>query len=627
MTKTKRQYGLWPSPVSPASVAGSLRLSDVQWDSDGSTLVWLEEESGHGTLVAYDGESAPRRLTDTLSVRARVGYGGGDFHVHDGSVYFVERESGRLHRLPVAGGLAEPITPPCGLAACPTPSPDGRWVAYVHTVENVDRLAVVDASGSSWPQILAQGSDFYMQPSWHPDGRHLAWVEWDHPSMPWIGCRLVLATLAVDSLLPRIVDRDVVAGGPDTSVFQPEFSRDGRSLRFITDEADFGVLNVVELDSRARRTFSVPGVDLTLPAWIQGMRTHGELPEGNRIFVTGTKDGFAVCLLVNTDTNEVVIANQFPEYTSVDQPTVNPVDGRVASLASSSRVNTRIVVGDSTRAKVVRRSSVENLGPGDFSNPEPRTWDTSENSKAHGLFYAPVSSRFESDGLPPLVVLVHGGPTSQHRAAFSGQVQFLTTRGYAVLAPNHRGSTGYGRAYMTTLERNWGVFDVEDSVSGAESLVRAGLVDAERMAIMGGSAGGFTVLQTMIEYPNVFAAGICLFGVSNQLTLAASTHKFELRYSDWLLGTLPEASRVYRERSPEYRADEIRRPLALFHGEDDVAVPRSQSDAIARALERSRTPHLYRVFPGEGHGWRRRETIEEYYASLESFLTAYLVYR
>jgi dipeptidyl aminopeptidase/acylaminoacyl peptidase len=205
-------------------------------------------------------------------------------------------------------------------------------------------------------------------------------------------------------------------------------------------------------------------------------------------------------------------------------------------------------------------------------------------------------------------------------------VQFLATRGYAVLVVNYRGSTGYGRAYMLALRGQWGVADVEDCVSGALELARAGRVDGGRMAIMGGSAGGFTVLQTMINYPEAFAAGISMFGVANQFTLVAETHKFEERYNDTLIGPLPGAAALYRERSPQFRASEIRRPMAIFQGEIDEVVPKNQSDVIVRALERSGTPHEYHVYAGEGHGWRKAETIEAFYGALERFLRQHLVY-
>jgi dipeptidyl aminopeptidase/acylaminoacyl peptidase len=228
--------------------------------------------------------------------------------------------------------------------------------------------------------------------------------------------------------------------------------------------------------------------------------------------------------------------------------------------------------------------------------------------------------------LPPLVVLVHGGPTSQVTANYQGQAQFLTSRGYAVLQVNYRGSTGYGRDYMLKLRHAWGIYDVEDSVSGARALAEQGRVDPVKRVIMGGSAGGFTVLQTLVTQPGAFTAGVCLFGVANQFTLAADTHKFEARYLDTMLGPLPAAAAVYRERSPIFHAERITDPVVVFQGDEDKVVPRSQSDTIVASLKARGVPHEYHVYEGEGHGWRKTETIERFYETLDAFLRQYVVF-
>jgi dipeptidyl aminopeptidase/acylaminoacyl peptidase len=211
-------------------------------------------------------------------------------------------------------------------------------------------------------------------------------------------------------------------------------------------------------------------------------------------------------------------------------------------------------------------------------------------------------------------------------ATYHAQAQFFATRGYAVLQVNYRGSTGYGREYMLKLRGSWGIYDVEDSISGARSLAEQGRVDAVKRVIMGGSAGGFTVLQTLATHPGVFTAGICLFGVANQFTLAAETHKFEARYLDSILGPLPEAAAVYRERSPIFHAGKIADPIAVFQGEIDQVVPKNQSDTIVASLKARGVPHEYHVYPGEGHGWRKTETIEQFYETVDKFLRQYVVF-
>jgi dipeptidyl aminopeptidase/acylaminoacyl peptidase len=224
------------------------------------------------------------------------------------------------------------------------------------------------------------------------------------------------------------------------------------------------------------------------------------------------------------------------------------------------------------------------------------------------------------------VILIHGGPTDQAVASYSGEVQFFATRGYTVLALNYRGSTGYGRAYTQALRGEWGRFDVADAASAASYLSEAGVADAERIVIMGGSAGGYTVLESLAQYPALFRAGICRYGVVNLFALAAETHKFEAHYLDALIGPLPEAAQRYRERSPIFHAERIVSPLAIFQGADDQIVPPNQAEAIVAELRRRRIPHTYHLFPGEGHGWRRSETIVAYYQAIEHFLREHLIF-
>ncbi|PJF27375.1 MAG: hypothetical protein CUN53_04315, partial [Phototrophicales bacterium] len=229
-------------------------------------------------------------------------------------------------------------------------------------------------------------------------------------------------------------------------------------------------------------------------------------------------------------------------------------------------------------------------------------------------------------GLPPLVILVHGGPTSQVSAAYNPQAQFFATRGYAVLAVNHRGSAGYGKAYRDKLRGMWGVYDVEDCISGAAYLASLGLIDPNKLVIMGGSAGGYTVLQSLVTRPGVYKAGICLYGISDLFALDEETHKFESRYNHSLLGALPEAAAIWRARSPIFHADKIRDPLLIFQGDEDRVVPPNQSEKIVTALKKRGVPCEYHLFAGEGHGFRKPETIQTMYAAIEAFLRQHVVY-
>ncbi len=268
----------------------------------------------------------------------------------------------------------------------------------------------------------------------------------------------------------------------------------------------------------------------------------------------------------------------------------------------------------------------EDLPATSYAVPQHINWTGIDGGRVYGLYYPPKNDGFDGIGLPPLMVMVHGGPTSQRVAAFNAGVQFFTSRGYAVLDVNYRGSTGYGRDYRNMLRGNWGIYDVQDSVSGARYLADQMLVEKGRMVIMGGSAGGFTVLKALEDYPGFFKAGVCLYGVSNQFTLASETHKFEAHYSDTLLGPLPQATDVYRTRSPIFYIDQICDPLIVFQGEEDVVVPRAQSDEVVASLKQRNIPHEYHLYAGEGHGFRKAENIEHMYSTIDKFLKRHVIY-
>jgi dipeptidyl aminopeptidase/acylaminoacyl peptidase len=619
-------------------MAGGVRLLDVQWDSEGQSLVWLESRGAQGVLVCahLEDQDAAYDLTSDLSVRARVGYGGGDFTVAHGSVFFAE-QSGRLYRQPLGEGLARPITPAFGHAAAPAVSPDAAWVLYVHSYEEHDVLALVDAAGRQWPHVLIHGHDFYMQPCWHPGSKQIAYIAWNHPQMPWDGTLLYLAKLrAIDGMLVR-TEVQMIAGGTDTAIFQPSFSPDGRWLAYISDETGWSNLYVYDLKKGVAHALTNVNHEHSPAAWIQGMRTHAWSHDSEHIYFLRNVHGFWRLYVQSLRTAQVSPVVGLNDYTALSQIACASTSNRLALLASSSTIPARVLACEPPQSsttvapQIIRRSRNETIPTARFASAQPISWQTTDGSMVHGLLYVPPETTTDqllssSERRPPAILKIHGGPTSQAVANHAPDVQFYTTRGYVVLLVNHRGSTGYGRAYMEALRGQWGVYDIEDTVSGARYLAAQGIADERRMVILGGSSGGYTVLETLCRAPGVFCAGLCLYGVTNMFTLAADTHKFEAHYLDSLLGPLPDASDIYRERSPLFHADLIRDPVAIFQGEDDRVVPRSQSDAIVAALRRSGVPHEYHVYPNEGHGWRRPETIEQFYTAVDAFLKQYVLF-
>ncbi len=627
MEKTQRQYGLWDSPITPLSLSRGIGLGEVAWDESGA-LLWLERRADRGVIVVQppDGQS-PRDLNSEYAVRGRVGYGGGDFSAGHGFAWFAEASSGRLYRQPLEAGTAAPLTPAFGAAASPCLSPDGRWLLYIHTYEGKDVLVVADAQGRGWPAVLAEGHDFFMQPCWHPNGRQAAWVAWDHPNMPWDGTCLYLGSLAeAGAGLPTLENTRCLAGGPEISIFQPQFSPDGRWLAYISDESGWWQIYLYDLYRSEHHQLTRVEAEHGVPAWVQGLRTYAFAPDASRLFFTRIAQGGVTLWemdLSGGQERQIVLEG----YTNLLQIAPAPDGQRLALLADGGAIPPRLIVCDREgQVQVVRRGTAEDLPSSTYSQPQHLTWKGMDGNPAHGLYYPPQNPLFEAPGQPPLVVTIHGGPTSQRFASFYSGVQFFTSRGYAVLDVNYRGSTGYGRAYRNMLRGSWGIYDVQDAVSGARSLIEQGLADSGRIVIMGGSAGGFTVLKALEDYPGFFKAGICLYGVANQFTLAADTHKFEARYSDTLLGQLPQAAALYRERSPIFFTERIQDPLLVFQGAEDVVVPPSQSDELVASLRQRGVPHEYHLYPGEGHGFRKAETIDHMYCTIDKFLRQYVIY-
>jgi dipeptidyl aminopeptidase/acylaminoacyl peptidase len=620
--RTSAPYGTWAGPFTPGVLGLVKRLEDVQWTPDGGALLWVEGRSGQGVLVIREGKETARDLTELHNVRGGVGYGGGEFVPGRGFAVFAEKD-GRLYRVEYAGGAPHPITPGFGASAAPALSPCGKWVLYVHTYEGEDCLALVDSEGRQWPRRLVAGADFYMQPVWSPRGDRIAWVDWNHPNMPWDGTVLRWAAVAPEGE-PALGEVTVLAGAPDVPVFQPAFSPDGSRLAFIEEKDEWDSLVVIDLEGGKKHVL-LSGAVLREPAWGQGMRAFGWAPDGRRIHFLKKEKGFTSLGSVDAETGRSAVVAADP-YTDFSQLAVSPAGGALAYLASSCAVPRRVVVQQEKKTTVRARSCAERIPAGDHPSPEPVSWRADDGTEVHGLFFPAHNPRFSSDGTPPMIVLIHGGPTGCFGAAYSFDTGFFTSRGYACLAVNYRGSSGYGRSYRNALRGRWGELDTADAVGGAKAICGLGRADPQRLVIKGGSAGGFTVLNALARHPGFFRAGVCLYGVANLFTLAADTHKFEQRYLDSMVGRLPEDREKYRDRSPVFQADRIRDPLAVFQGEEDVVVPPSQAEEIVAALRRSGVPHLYRTFPGEGHGWRKSETIVAYYTEVERFLRQYVLF-
>lgn len=619
--KQNMPFGIWPSPVTADMVGQGHRFSDVQWDSDGETLVWHTGKSDKGVLSAATGSQAARDLTLDENVRAWVGYGGGDFTVAQGSLFFVQID-GRIYRRGLGNELPVPITPAFGRTASPALSPDGKWLLFIYSDLKTDLLGLVDADGKDWPVKLSSGADFYMQPVWHPDGKRIAWVEWDHPNMPWDETRLMTGRLEGNP--PRLVEKKVLVNLKDLPVKEPRFSPDGRWLSYVASNGEWEDVVLLDLVSGEEKRFVGQGFDFSYNAWGQGSHTCGWTPDSKKLYTLHIFAGRTTIWMVDVQSGQTAQVDT-GEYTSITQLSVSPVGDKLAFIGSAPHIPTRVVRWDGALSTMAY-STVENLDPAYLPDEQLLTWKAPDGMETYGHYYPPANPYFTGSGLPPALIYVHGGPTGGSAVSFSGMRNYFTSRGYAFLDVDYRGSSGYGLTYQRSMREKWGLVDTEDMYGAVQALKEHQLADVNRLAIMGGSAGGYLVLNALIHYPGLFKAGIDLFGVSNLFNLATDTHKFESRYLDSMVGPLPETAERYREFSPIFHADKIRDPLAVFQGADDPVVPPDQSEDIVAVLQRNGVPHIYVKYPGEGHGFRKSESNIDFLQKTERFLKQYVLF-
>ncbi len=613
---TAAPFGSWPTPItSELVVAAAVRLAEVR--VDGAEVYWSEgrpAEGGRTQLARHRGGATIDLLPDGVDARTRVHeYGGAAWWVRDGVVWFVEAGSQRLHRLDsgvITPLTPEPATPAADRYADGDLAPDGATLVCIRerhagprATDVVNEIVRLDALRPSEPEVLVSGPDFVAAPRLSPDGATLAWLQWSHPSMPWDDTELVLRDLATG-------EETVVAGGPGESVIEPRFTPDG-ALWFISDRTDWWNLYRwrpgVDIEAVVRTD-----AEIGVPPWSLGGSHYAVLPDGRVVFA---RRRLGYDTLTVRDSEGVLTDLEVP-FSHVDA-VVATADGTVVVVAGSPSAEMGVFTVDVATSAVTALRGPRELGvaPGYLSTPEAVTFPAvdAEGSprSGHALFYAPANpDRTGPEGeLPPLLVVIHGGPTSAAVPVLSAAVQYWTSRGFAVVDVDYGGSSGYGRAYRELLRGAWGVVDVADCLAAASTLATRGRVDAARLCIRGGSAGGFTVLAALARDDTPFAAGADHYGVADLEALAADTHKFESRYLDRLVGPYPADRATYVERSPIHHVDRLRRPLIVLQGSDDPIVPPNQSEAIVDALRERHVPVAYLVFDGEQHGFRRMEDV------------------
>ncbi|MCD4737710.1 MAG: prolyl oligopeptidase family serine peptidase, partial [Anaerolineae bacterium] len=446
------------------------------------------------------------------------------------------------------------------------------------------------------------GSDFYAAPRLSPDGTRLAWLTWEHPNMPWDETALWVAEVLADGTLG---EPQLVAGGEDESIYQPAWSPAG-VLHFVSDRT--GWWNLYRWREGQVEPLRELAAEFGEPQWVFGMSTYDFVGPEN-IITTYTQDGSWHVARLESESEEWQPL-EIP-YTSLISPQVGPLGVALRVGAPAQAAAIALFDLEMKEHQVLRSSSAVEVSSDYLTVPKPVEFPTTAGLTAHGLFYAPqnVDHVAPEGELPPLLVFIHGGPTAAASSSLSLKLQYWTSRGFAVLDVNCGGSTGYGRAYRERLNGQWGVVDVDDCVNGARYLVERGLVDGERLAIRGGSAGGYTTLCAL-TFHELFKAGASYYGIGDLEALAQDTHKFESRCLDRLVGPYPERKDIYEERSPLHFTEQLSCPVIFFQGLEDQVVPPCQAEQMVAALESKGVPVAYLPFEGEQHGFRRAENIK-----------------
>lgn len=606
-------YGSWKSPIT-AELYASSYIGVNEPSFDGDQIYWKEErpkEGGRSILVRRGPEGMLTEITPKeFNVRTTVHeYGGGDYVVHGGKVYFSNFRDQRLY-VQIAGSQPSPITPPdldLRYADGIVDTKRNRLVLIRedHTIEAsqaANTIVSIDLVKGGAGEILVSGNDFYSSPRLNPDSSQLAWLTWNHPNMPWDGTELWVGKLVSDGL---IKEKKLVAGGTEESIFQPEWSPDG-TLYFVSDAT--GWWNLYRSKGGKIEPLHPMEAEFGRPQWVFRERTYA-FESASRILCGYIVKGTSHLARLNANTGSL-------EEISIPYTNIYNVlaeSGHALLLAGSPTSPLSLVKLDlkTLETHILRKTREEIIDPGYISVPKTIEFPTEQKKTAYAFYYPPKNKDYVAlaGEQPPLLVMSHGGPTASTGTTLRYGIQFWTSHGIAVVDVDYGGSTGYGRDYRKRLEGKWGIVDVDDCVNAARYLVKRGDVDAKRLAITGGSAGGYTTLCAL-TFRDFFHAGASYFGVSDLEALAKDTHKFESRYEERLVGPYPERLNLYHERSPINYVDRVSCPIILLQGLEDKVVPPDQSSKFYDAVRKKGLPTAFITFEGEQHGFRKAENLK-----------------
>ena len=613
MTKTQAPYGSWPSAISAETLAGSsVRYGHIQVDSD--CLYWLQsqpENNGRQTIFCHQPDGTVLDMIPVgYSVRSRLHeYGGGDFVVHNGAIVFANDTDQRLYL--IHDQEIKAITPEPQFKHALRYSdmhfhPSGDWLVAVREShpENQDPryvmndLVAIDIQTLSVTELVS-GDDFYAYPRIAHNGQELAWISWNHPDMPWDNTTLYRAEVCSTGVsnIKAYMEKD------DEAIYQPSWCPDGE-LHFVSDRSNWW--NIYSLRDDILNALTPMVAEFGFPMWQLGVRSYQFLDD-ERIAAVISHDGYEQLCIVETDSGHISPC-QLPFC--YFQGGLQLAGDTLYFIAAGDTLSSAVYSYNYKTQSLLCLSGKATPDNDAISVAKSMYFPTAGEQKAHAFFYEPVNAEYEAqtDEKPPVIVMIHGGPTGATSAAFQTAIQFWTSRGFAVVDVNHRGSTGFGRAYRNALRYQWGVVDVEDCIAVIDYLTSEQLIDPERVAIRGGSAGGYTVYRTL-QSSELFKAGMSRYGVADLIALTKDTHKFELRYLDRLIGDYPEQAEKYDALSPINHTDQFNCPMLLLQGDEDAIVPPSQSIAMAEALDHKQIPHKLVMLEGEQHGFRQKHNV------------------
>jgi len=622
-SKIKSNYGSWESEITPQKIIeGGLRFSEIR--SNGSELYFLEgrpEESGRYVIVKQNnmGEIEDVIPENFNSRNAVHEYGGGSFAVGKKNIYFTNWDDQRIYVVKGKNASALTIEPPFEKSirySDLTLSYDEEWIYCVREThfekgEAKNELVAISTTKNQ-TIVLCTGRDFYSSPRINPINNEICWLEWDHPNMPWDGTELFIGNFDSNGLS----EKKFIDGSKNISIIQPEWSESGE-LIYISDES--GWWNLKKYSDNKKSTILDEETDHGGPSWLFGFRTY--FVKDNFIYLRGSSKNKNKGLIRKLNFSGKIIEEIEILHTSIGDLTF--YDNKALYIGASPVSNSEIVSLDLEKKeiKTIKESSKLEIDSEEISTPQEITFSTTENANAYGYFYKPKNKKYQgsSGEKPPVLVISHGGPTSATSNALNLSIQYWTNRGIAVVDVNYRGSTGYGKKFRDSLKGNWGIYDTDDCIAAVDYLSEKGLVDPERAAIKGGSAGGYTTINAL-TFHDRFAVGATYYGIADLSVFIDDTHKFESKYLESLIGRYPEEKQKYYDRSAINFTDQLSCPMIIFQGTEDKIVPPSQAEIMAEGLREKKIPFSLIMYEGEQHGFRQSKNI---ISSLESELYFY----